>query len=98
MRPTTTTTPLTRIASRASIIEAAVAVGYRTITRPFCAPTPPWSRGHAPPPQPREITHHLSERSQRQFPPELLRGEKALRSFAQFACGSGGLGGWSVSP
>ena len=45
MRLTTTTTPLTRLASRASIIEAAVAVGYRTITSPFCAPTPTRSRG-----------------------------------------------------
>ena len=49
MRLTTTTTPLesttTRLASRASIIEAAEVAGYRTMFCLFCGPSTRRSRG-----------------------------------------------------
>jgi hypothetical protein len=45
MRLTTTTTPLMRRASRTPIIEAALAVGYRTILRLFCSQPLARSRG-----------------------------------------------------
>ena len=51
MRLTTTTRPLMDktdwLASRASIIEAAEVVGYRTIFSPFCAPSRERSRADA---------------------------------------------------
>jgi hypothetical protein len=70
MRPTTTTTPPKRLARCASIIEAAAAVGYRTMFKPFCSPSPQRSRGTLSTPP----TNCNQRGSQRKIAAPFIRG------------------------